>query len=205
MVALRVPAALGWGAMINIGLFALLASLVNVPFDGRPVPTTVINFTRLKVPTTVEPPARRPRPQLEVTPPPPGPVGPGVRDLGPTRPGRGERVMVPVFGTGIPTETTTVGVDRDPLPVVRIDPDYPPGAIRRETEGWVDVQFSVTATGAVRDVVVVDSNPKNVFDEAVIEAVARWRYNPRVEGGVPVERIGMRTRILFELDRAQAR
>jgi len=89
--------------------------------------------------------------------------------------------------------------------VVRIDPDYPPRALRGEIEGWAEVQFSVTATGAVRDVVVIDSDPKNVFDAAVLEAVARWRYNPKVEGGVAVERVGMRTRILFELDRAQAR
>jgi protein TonB len=112
---------------------------------------------------------------------------------------------MPTFGTEIPTGTATVGIDRDPLPVVRIDPDYPAGALRGGIEGWVEVQFSVTATGAVRDVVIVDSHPKNMFDEAVLKAVGRWRYNPKVDGGIAVERIGMRTRILFELDRAQAR
>jgi protein TonB len=96
---------------------------------------------------------------------------------------------------------TTVGIDRDALPVVRIDPDYPPRALRGEIEGWVEVQFSVTSSGAVRDIVVVDSSPKNVFDAAALEAVARWRYNPKVEDGIPVERIGLRTLIRFELER----
>jgi hypothetical protein len=35
--------------------------------------------------------------------------------------------------------------------------------------------------------------------------VGRWRYNPKVDNGIAVERIGMRTRILFELGDAQAR
>ena len=77
--------------------------------------------------------------------------------------------------------------DRDPLPVVRFDPDYPQRAINGEIEGWAEVQFSVTATGAVRDVVIVDSHPKNVFDDAVIKAVGRWRYNPKVDEGVAVD------------------
>ena len=205
MVALRIPAALSWGAMMTIGLFALLSSLVNVHFDpGKPVEAISIRFTRLIPVTPTPPPVRPPRPVPDEPVRPPGPTGPDLDDPEIGRSGRGERVVVPTFGTEIPIGTTTIGVDRDPLPVVRIDPDYPQRAINGEIEGWVDVQFSVTATGAVTDVVIVDSEPKSIFDEAVLKAVARWRYNPKVEEGVAVERIGMRTRVLFELDRAQA-
>jgi protein TonB len=52
----------------------------------------------------------------------------------------------------------------------------------------VQVQFSITPTGTVRDAVVVASEPGAVFDDAALKAIARWRYNPRVDGGVAVER-----------------
>ena len=206
MVALRFPAAMGWGAAITIALFALLSSLVNVKFNAdKPREAVRIDFTRLTRPPPVEPPVRPPPLVPTITTLPPGPTGPNIDDPVIGRPGRGERVGVPTFGTEIPTGPATLGFDGDALPVVRVAPDYPQKAINGEIEGWVDVQFSVTATGAVRDVVIVDSNPKDIFDAAVLKAVGRWRYNPRVDEGVAVERVGMRTRILFELDRAQAR
>jgi protein TonB len=42
--------------------------------------------------------------------------------------------------------------------------------------------------------------PKNVFDDAALKAIARWRYNPKIEGGVAVERVGVRTIIRFVLE-----
>ena len=47
------------------------------------------------------------------------------------------------------------------------------------------VQFSVTAVGTVRDAVVVASEPGTIFDDAALKAIARWRYNPRVETARP--------------------
>ena len=57
MVALRFPAAMGWGAAITIALFALLSSLVNVKFNAdKPREAVRIDFTRLTRPPPVEPP-----------------------------------------------------------------------------------------------------------------------------------------------------
>jgi protein TonB len=64
----------------------------------------------------------------------------------------------------------------------------------------VQVRFAVTPTGAVRDAAVVASEPGTVFDQAALAAVARWRYNPRVEAGVAVERVGLETLLRFTLD-----
>jgi protein TonB len=46
----------------------------------------------------------------------------------------------------------------------------------------------------------VDADPKNIFDDAAVKAVARWRYNPKVEEGVAVERVGVQTLISFKLE-----
>jgi protein TonB len=193
------------GMLVAAGLFSLLASLIGGPLDvGKPIPTIPISFTRAFVPTPVEPPVIRERPDPPTTTT--GPTGPRISDPEVVGPERGERITQPTFGTVIPPpETPGVGIDHDPAPVVRVNPDYPVRAIRGQIEGWVEVQFSVTATGAVRDVLIVDSHPKDIFDAAVIKAVGRWRYSPKVDNGVAVERIGMRTRILFELDGAQVR
>ena len=89
-----------------------------------------------------------------------------------------------------------IGQDRDAIPLVRVPPDYPPGL---NVEGWVKVQYSITETGSVRDAVVVDASPKGVFDAAALKAIARWRYAPKIEDGVAVERVGIQTLIRFEL------
>ena len=92
------------------------------------------------------------------------------------------------------------GSDRDVIPLVRVKPDYPQRALRRNIEGWVVVQFTITPAGTVKDAKVVDAEPKGLFEEAALKAIARWRYNPKVVDGVAVERVGVQTLIRFELE-----
>lgn len=65
------------------------------------------------------------------------------------------------------------------------DPHYPPQAFRGRIEGWVDIDYTVDETGATTDLVIVASEPQGVFDAAAMEAVASWRYLPRVVNGRP--------------------
>jgi protein TonB len=92
------------------------------------------------------------------------------------------------------------GIDGDATPIVQTKPEYPPRELARGTEGWVRVQFAVTTIGTVRDAVVVASEPDAVFDQAALKAIARWRYNPRVENGEAVERVGVQAIIRFTLE-----
>jgi protein TonB len=66
------------------------------------------------------------------------------------------------------------------------DPHYPPAAFRSRIEGWVEIDYTVDESGATRDLAVVASSPEGVFDAAAMEAVASWRYRPRVLNGRPV-------------------
>jgi protein TonB len=93
------------------------------------------------------------------------------------------------------------GSDRDIMPLVRINPDYPPRAQSRGIEGWVLIQFTITAAGTVRDAKVIDASPKGYFEDAALKAIARWRYNPKVQEGVAVERVGVRVRLSFNMER----
>ena len=76
--------------------------------------------------------------------------------------------------------------DSDLEPVSTPDPAYPPAAFRNGVEGWVEVDYTVTEQGTVRDIEVVSAEPGGVFDAAAVAAVAAWRYRPRVVNGRPV-------------------
>ncbi|HUF73911.1 MAG TPA: TonB family protein [Gammaproteobacteria bacterium] len=96
-------------------------------------------------------------------------------------------------GTGV------VASDGEYLPIVKVAPVYPMRALQRRLEGYVIVEFVVTASGSVRDIVVVESS-EPVFEQAAIDAAMKFRYKPRVVDGVPIEVAGVQNRITFKLD-----
>ena len=57
--------------------------------------------------------------------------------------------------------------DGEYLPIVKVAPIYPDSAARRGLEGWVLLKFTVTETGAVRDPVVLESEPGTTFDRVM--------------------------------------
>ena len=87
----------------------------------------------------------------------------------------------------------------DYLPIVRVAPVYPARALSRGIEGYVDMSFTVTTTGTVRDPIVVFST-SSLFERAATRAVLKFKYKPRVVDGVPVDVSGVKTRISFQIE-----
>ena len=85
------------------------------------------------------------------------------------------------------------------MPIVTVAPSYPPGAATKGLEGYVVVEYTVTVTGSVRDVVAIESTHR-VFERAAIEAARKFKYRPRVVNGTPVEVPGVSQAIRFVLD-----
>jgi protein TonB len=199
MSNLRVPFAIVGGALFSSAVFLALYQFISVPLNiGDAVKATVIEFTRQRVDTPLE--SKR-DPKIERPPSPTLPTsGHLIVD---TFGGEGGTAIVrPTIEVAIHDRgAKTIGVDRDVIPVVRVPPEYPARAQARGQEGWVQIQFNVTPTGTVRDPVVVGAEPKGVFEDAALNAIARWRYNPRVDGGVAVERVGLQTVIRFEMQK----
>lgn len=79
-----------------------------------------------------------------------------------------------------------------------VAPSYPPEAFRARRQGWVEVQFTITADGKVANAKVTNAQPKRTFDQAALEAVRRWTFKPRMVDGKPVEEQATR-RIEFKL------
>ncbi len=86
--------------------------------------------------------------------------------------------------------------DGDFLPIIKVAPIYPARAIRLHLEGYVIVEFTVTRTGSVKDVVVLESTSP-IFEKAAMVAAYKFKYKPRVVNGEPVEVPGVQNRINF--------
>ena len=56
---------------------------------------------------------------------------------------------------------------------------YPRLATQLNATGWVDVLFTVTATGQTADIEVIQAEPESIFNRAAVEAVGRWTFQPR--------------------------
>jgi protein TonB len=72
----------------------------------------------------------------------------------------------------------TYELDTAPRPVVKTPPVYPYKAREQHIEGVVQVKILVREDGSVGEVQIVDARPKDVFEDAVLAAVPRWRFEP---------------------------
>lgn len=89
----------------------------------------------------------------------------------------------------------------DIIPIVRINPIYPREAAMNGTEGWVKLEFTITAVGTVKSPRVIDAQPVRIFNREAIRAILKWKFKPRVVDGVAVERQATQT-IDFSLDKS---
>ena len=90
---------------------------------------------------------------------------------------------------------------RELIPMRFITPDYPPAAEQQGLEGYVVVNFTVTETGQVEDVSVVESDQPGVFDEQALIAARRLRFAPRLVEEQPVRVEGVTYRFDWRLSR----
>jgi protein TonB len=193
-----------------VALFWLLRTLIGVSgaLDEIQAPPK-IEFVRLRKDTDVEE-KKRVKPQIEKPEPPPKAENVTTAEKLNVIPGADLSVLAPsvsysgvgggVGGLGAAQLAVAGGSDRDCVPQVRIQPDYPIQARQRGIEGWVDVRFNVGADGSVRNPVAVNADPKQIFDRNAVQAVKGWKYSPRIEDGRSVDCGTQKVRIRFKLE-----
>jgi protein TonB len=202
---LRFPIAVVGAVLISAVLFAFLHLLVSQRGEIGEVQEAVkIEFTRLRQDTEVEKKRseKAERVKAEQAPPPPM-IALQKTSLDPnagTDAASAIASLVENQTKQMGNLTGSGGADRDAVPLVRIEPDYPMQARQRGIEGWVVVEFTISTAGTVKDAEVVASEPGNVFDRAAVQAVRKWKYNPKVVDGKAVERTGMKIRLDFEME-----
>ena len=66
-------------------------------------------------------------------------------------------------------------------------PRYPPQAIRRRLEGEVMLRVLVSVDGSPLKILVDKSSRHRELDQAAMQAVKSWKFNPEVRNGRAVE------------------
>lgn len=80
-----------------------------------------------------------------------------------------------------------------------VAPTYPQQALSRGLSGEVRVRLKIDTKGQVADVEVLSASPAGVFDQAAVNAVRKWRFEPVVRDGRAIE-ASVTTTISFQPD-----
>jgi protein TonB len=190
---------------ITFGLFALMSALIAVQPGNRVDKeefTMDITMVRL-IPDPISAPPEEPplvRPVETTEPTIDSVVIPtataSIRDLLPSPIGT-EGIQIP----GAPVKINMAAIeDREATPLVRVNPVYPSRALQRGVEGWVEIEFTIDASGGVSNPRVLDAKPPVTFNRAALRAIERWKYEPMLIDGKAIAQPGARTRLIFELE-----
>jgi protein TonB len=201
-MSLRYPVAIMLACIVTLFLFWVMQALVNTTGElTKAIRTPSVDFVRLRKDNTPEVKKRAPpKKEKPDAPPPPPDISMSKARLDP---GGAVASISPAIDPGDALAggiQSGGGSDREAVPLVRIAPEYPMRARQRNIEGWVHVKFTITKAGTVKDVVVLDSHPGTIFDKAAVRAVAKWKYNPKIENGAAIERRGQTTVVDFSME-----
>ncbi len=90
-----------------------------------------------------------------------------------------------VVASTAPTARPTPTQDASPIVsvVAREQPEFPRDAARQGVEsGAVRARLTISASGDVTNVTILQARPLRVFDRSVTTALSRWKFNPGADG-----------------------
>jgi len=185
---------------VTFGLFYLMQALILGKDMKLGEPGgTMIDFVRLKKESELETKKRKMPEKKEPEEPPPPPDLSMARSNKPSQEMGDMAFAIDVNVDVGGTDFAIAASDTDVVPIVRVTPQYPLRASERGIEGWVEVEFTISKLGTVKDPTVLNSHPSSIFDRSALKAIRKWKYNPKIEDGEPVERPGIKVRLKFDL------
>jgi TonB family protein len=108
----------------------------------------------------------------------------------------------PVEPPAPPTETIPTPIfmawEVAPRLVHQDDPAYPETARNAGVEGIVVLQIVIDETGKVVEANAVAGQPPGIFEEAAVEAVKDWEFEPAMQGGKPIK-VRIAQTVIFKL------
>lgn len=220
--ATKTPALIIIALFLNIAIFILIQQLVSKEhsLNIKLIDVNLVEFIRFD--RKPEPP--KPKQELEdIEQPPPEqePPPPDVPEPQMEKPQAMEmdlalpEIDIPLSLSGTPylgdfAKSTGKGsvigkptkpvIDTSVVPTLRIPPVYPARALRSGIEGIVTVEFTIAIDGSVKDPVIVKAKPPKIFDKAVLKSISKWKFNPDIVNGKPVEKRA-RQDVKFKLER----
>lgn len=200
MKSIRIIIAAALGFLVTLGLLLLMHTLIATADrsldESKAQKIADITMPDIEIKTNVK--EQKPEKPEDPEEPPPPLEQPDVQDF---------EVKQTVNMAATPKQDVKIASglglsasDGEYLPIVKVAAIYPRRAQTRGITGYCIVEYTVTTTGATRDVAPIDCQPSGVFEDASVKAALKFKYKPRVIDGEPVEVAGVRNRFLYELE-----
>lgn len=160
----------------------------------------ILDFVRLQRDETSQRKDRKPeKPEVEKAPP--TPTAPDTSDMASNLDSISISSMPTATDMNIDSGMGFGAGEGEFLPIVKIAPIYPVSASSRGIEGECMVEYTVTTTGATKDIRVIDELCSfSGFKKPSIVAASRFKYKPRIINGEAVEVQRVRNNFLYILD-----
>ncbi len=196
----RYVISIGIGAAVTFSLLFLMQLLIATGRGALTEAATfrITDFVRIErneVIETVKPKPEKP-PEPEIPPDMPTPNNADNFDNA-----MAVSLSAPSLNANLNIGSIGFGVsDGEYLPIVKVAPVYPSRALSRGLEGNCILEFTVTRTGTVQDVMTVECT-SSLFERAATQAALKFKYKPRVIDGEPVDVRGVQHLITFLIER----
>ncbi len=87
------------------------------------------------------------------------------------------------------------------MPIFKVAPQYPRRALTKGIEGFVELMFDITTAGKTENIRVIYAEPKGYFERNAVNVLAKWKYKPALDDGIPQPQRNQTTRITYELEK----
>ncbi len=200
----RIIVGLGIGGAVTFALFVLMAYLIKA--DVRPPleeatitvqinmvePDDGVKLRERRVPKRPEPPKNPPPPDRKVT----KAKRPKIQSMNLNM----GKLDVGLAGNGLYLGPVGGAMgDGEAIPMVIIQPRYPPKAMMEGIEGWVKFKFNISPDGTPSDIQLIDAQPKRLFASSARKAIRKWKFKPNVVDGKAVVQLNMVYTMKFRL------
>ncbi len=199
-IAWRLTAALFFGVVIAAGLTWFMHVLIESSHQelDQSIRASLLDFVRVERQETSQRKSVKPkRPQTQEAPASPSPQQTnqqlGDASINVALPSLSNQVDVDIGGIEVGTG------DGEYLPIVKVAPIYPIKASVNGVEGDCIVEYTVTSSGATKDIRIVKGHCPKLFAKASIKAAKKFKYKPRVIYGEAIEVPNVKNKFKFRL------
>ncbi len=208
----RLVYSIAGGAAATFLLFYLMQSLISGGKDLKKPDATenFIEFVRLKRPTNLETKKRElpKKPEVKDEEMPKQNVNVAKNEHKPSRPElkfETPKLDIPLApgdgGMAMSGAGGGASANSDEVPLVRVEPQFPQeAAMKGISKGWVRLVVDIGTDGSVSQAHVIEARPRNIFEQAAVKAVLKWKYRPKMIEGKAVVRKGIKIQLDFEME-----
>ncbi len=95
---------------------------------------------------------------------------------------------------------SAIGVIENASIITRVPPAYPEKEARSGRDGWVKASYVIEPNGETSNILIEDSSGRKGFEKEAKRAISRWRFNPAIENGQPIQQCQNNVRLVFKMN-----